>query len=181
MPYISKKSCTLIIWRLHIHVSRSFCKGADGSFSPGIPTLLSREVPRSRRVVREEANLHQRSCYIIHRYRITFYRKLCQTETPVSTKGKLDGFCLLPVAPEFLVLTFSASSLLMMSHFYIVFLLFFFHPLVGYVVGLGDRHVQNILVDCNTAELVHIDLGKKKKTNLCEVLSLKILTNKQTN
>ncbi|CAH3032263.1 unnamed protein product [Porites lobata] len=31
--------------------------------------------------------------------------------------------------------------------------------IVGYVVGLGDRHVQNILVDCNTAELVHIDLG----------------------
>ena len=34
---------------------------------------------------------------------------------------------------------------------------------VGYVVGLGDRHVQNILVDCNTAELVHIDLGKKRE------------------
>lgn len=33
---------------------------------------------------------------------------------------------------------------------------------VGYVVGLGDRHVQNILVDCNTAELVHIDLGKEQ-------------------
>ncbi|XP_074626555.1 serine-protein kinase ATM-like isoform X2 [Acropora palmata] len=31
--------------------------------------------------------------------------------------------------------------------------------IVGYIVGLGDRHVQNILVDCNTAELVHIDLG----------------------
>ena len=31
--------------------------------------------------------------------------------------------------------------------------------LVGYVVGLGDRHVQNILIDCNTAELIHIDLG----------------------
>jgi len=31
---------------------------------------------------------------------------------------------------------------------------------VGYIVGLGDRHVQNILVDCNTAELIHIDLGK---------------------
>ena len=29
------------------------------------------------------------------------------------------------------------------------------------MVGLGDRHVQNILVDCNTAELVHIDLGKE--------------------
>ena len=31
---------------------------------------------------------------------------------------------------------------------------------VGYVVGLGDRHVQNILIDTNTAEFIHIDLGK---------------------
>ncbi len=30
---------------------------------------------------------------------------------------------------------------------------------MGYILGLGDRHVQNILVDCDTAELVHIDLG----------------------
>ncbi|KAL0173758.1 hypothetical protein M9458_029726, partial [Cirrhinus mrigala] len=25
--------------------------------------------------------------------------------------------------------------------------------------GLGDRHIQNILIDKETAELVHIDLG----------------------
>eukprot|EP00795_Rhopilema_esculentum_P013768 gene13768-4694_t len=31
--------------------------------------------------------------------------------------------------------------------------------IVGYVLGLGDRHVQNILIDFITAELVHIDLG----------------------
>ena len=31
--------------------------------------------------------------------------------------------------------------------------------IVGYVVGLGDRHTQNILIDETTAELVHIDLG----------------------
>ena len=30
---------------------------------------------------------------------------------------------------------------------------------VGYIVGLGDRHVQNILIDTNSAELIHIDLG----------------------
>jgi len=30
---------------------------------------------------------------------------------------------------------------------------------VGYILGLGDRHVQNILIDCRTAQLVHIDLG----------------------
>jgi len=33
------------------------------------------------------------------------------------------------------------------------------HFLVGYVVGLGDRHSQNILIDKSTAEIVHIDLG----------------------
>lgn len=31
--------------------------------------------------------------------------------------------------------------------------------MVGYVLGLGDRHVQNILLDSATAELIHIDLG----------------------
>uniref|UniRef100_A0A3B3UHQ1 Serine-protein kinase ATM n=1 Tax=Poecilia latipinna TaxID=48699 RepID=A0A3B3UHQ1_9TELE len=29
---------------------------------------------------------------------------------------------------------------------------------IGYIVGLGDRHIQNILIDEQTAELVHIDL-----------------------
>jgi len=31
--------------------------------------------------------------------------------------------------------------------------------LVGYILGLGDRHVQNILIDRHTAELIHIDFG----------------------
>ena len=35
----------------------------------------------------------------------------------------------------------------------------FFLSTVGYIVGLGDRHVQNILIDTNSAELIHIDLG----------------------
>jgi ataxia telangiectasia mutated family protein len=30
---------------------------------------------------------------------------------------------------------------------------------VGYLVGLGDRHLSNILIDARTAELLHIDLG----------------------
>ncbi|KAK1320575.1 Serine/threonine-protein kinase ATM [Acorus calamus] len=30
---------------------------------------------------------------------------------------------------------------------------------VGYIVGLGDRHSMNILIDETTAEVVHIDLG----------------------
>ncbi|KAK8518220.1 hypothetical protein V6N13_027695 [Hibiscus sabdariffa] len=31
--------------------------------------------------------------------------------------------------------------------------------MVGYIVGLGDRHTMNILIDQATAEVVHIDLG----------------------
>lgn len=34
-----------------------------------------------------------------------------------------------------------------------------FHIQVGYIVGLGDRHSMNILIDQTTAEVVHIDLG----------------------
>lgn len=30
---------------------------------------------------------------------------------------------------------------------------------VGYIVGLGDRHSMNILIDPATGEVVHIDLG----------------------
>lgn len=32
--------------------------------------------------------------------------------------------------------------------------------IVGYVLGLGDRHCQNILLDEKTAEAIHIDFGK---------------------
>lgn len=31
--------------------------------------------------------------------------------------------------------------------------------MVGHMVGLGDRHCSNILIDRVSGELVHIDLG----------------------
>jgi len=31
--------------------------------------------------------------------------------------------------------------------------------MVGFVIGLGDRHLQNILIDEQSADVVHIDLG----------------------
>jgi ataxia telangiectasia mutated family protein len=31
--------------------------------------------------------------------------------------------------------------------------------IVGYVVGLGDRHPHNILLDLHTSQVIHIDLG----------------------
>ena len=29
--------------------------------------------------------------------------------------------------------------------------------MIGYIIGLGDRHLDNMLVDFNTGELIHID------------------------
>lgn len=31
--------------------------------------------------------------------------------------------------------------------------------IVGYTLGIGDRNLTNILIDKNTAELIHIDFG----------------------
>eukprot|EP00798_Chlamydomonas_sp_ICE-L_P015053 gene15053-21130_t len=31
--------------------------------------------------------------------------------------------------------------------------------MAGYIIGLGDRHSGNLLLDCSTAQVVHIDLG----------------------
>lgn len=31
--------------------------------------------------------------------------------------------------------------------------------IIGYILGLGDRHTSNILIDTHTGEVVHIDLG----------------------
>lgn len=31
--------------------------------------------------------------------------------------------------------------------------------MIGYILGIGDRHVNNILIHKTTAELVHIDFG----------------------
>ena len=33
------------------------------------------------------------------------------------------------------------------------------NSMVGYVFGIGDRHLSNILIDVNTGEVIHIDLG----------------------
>lgn len=32
--------------------------------------------------------------------------------------------------------------------------------MIGYILGIGDRHVSNILIDESTAELIHIDFGE---------------------
>lgn len=40
--------------------------------------------------------------------------------------------------------------------------------MIGYILGLGDRHVQNILIDTSTAEVIHIDFGMLKKIILAK-------------
>lgn len=41
--------------------------------------------------------------------------------------------------------------------------------MVGYIIGLGDRHLDNVLIDMTTGEVVHIDYNvcfEKGKFNL---------------
>ena len=41
--------------------------------------------------------------------------------------------------------------------------------MVGYIIGLGDRHLDNVLIDMTTGEVVHIDYNvcfEKGKINL---------------
>lgn len=45
------------------------------------------------------------------------------------------------------------------SHHNPWYIYYLIHLQVGYIVGLGDRHAMNILIDQTTAEVVHIDLG----------------------
>lgn len=41
------------------------------------------------------------------------------------------------------------------------------NSMIGYVLGIGDRHVNNILIDKTTAELIHIDFGIAFEQNKC--------------
>ena len=33
------------------------------------------------------------------------------------------------------------------------------NSIVGYILGIGDRHTHNILLDTQSAEVIHIDFG----------------------
>lgn len=39
--------------------------------------------------------------------------------------------------------------------------------MIGYILGIGDRHVQNILIDLMTAELINIDFGVAFEQGKC--------------
>lgn len=47
--------------------------------------------------------------------------------------------------------------------------------MVGYIIGLGDRHLDNVLIDMTTGEVVHIDYNvcfEKGKRNLDFICTL---------
>lgn len=54
-------------------------------------------------------------------------------------------------------------SIILLVEIKLYYVLYFYSvattSMVGYILGLGDRHCQNILIDNNTAELIHIDFG----------------------
>lgn len=39
--------------------------------------------------------------------------------------------------------------------------------MIGHILGIGDRHVQNILIDVKTAEVIHIDFGVAFEAGKC--------------
>lgn len=53
--------------------------------------------------------------------------------------------------------------------------------IIGYLVGLGDRHLQNILLDLNTGECVHVDFNilfeKGKKLSIPERVPFRLTQN----
>lgn len=50
--------------------------------------------------------------------------------------------------------------------------------IIGYILGLGDRHLQNILIDENTCGIIHIDFGicfeKGKRLKVPEVVPFRL-------
>ncbi|XP_016998813.2 serine/threonine-protein kinase ATM isoform X1 [Drosophila takahashii] len=76
--------------------------------------------------------------------RYNIYKKICENIKPVFHYFLLEKFPIPGVWFERrLAYTNSVATTSM----------------VGYVLGLGDRHTQNILIDQQTAEVIHIDFG----------------------
>ncbi|GET01157.1 serine/threonine-protein kinase SMG1 isoform X2 [Rhizophagus clarus] len=56
--------------------------------------------------------------------------------------------------------------------------------IIGYIIGLGDRHLDNILIDFNQGEVVHIDYNvcfeKGKKLRVPETIPFRLTQNLET-
>jgi ataxia telangiectasia mutated family protein len=80
----------------------------------------------------------------MNKARVEKYRECCKKFTPVFHHFFLENFpspSVLFIRRQAYTHSLSASSV------------------IGWIVGLGDRHAQNILLDKGTGEVVHIDLG----------------------
>jgi len=49
------------------------------------------------------------------------------------------------------------------------------NSMAGWLIGLGDRHSSNILLDTRTAACVHIDLGVAFEQVCCNNLCMKVV------
>ncbi|GBC43817.2 serine/threonine-protein kinase SMG1 isoform X3 [Rhizophagus irregularis DAOM 181602=DAOM 197198] len=56
--------------------------------------------------------------------------------------------------------------------------------IIGYIIGLGDRHLDNILIDFNQGEVIHIDYNvcfeKGKKLRVPETIPFRLTQNLET-
>lgn len=87
--------------------------------------------------------------------RVSFYRSVTKQFTPVFHYFFLERFF---DPQKWYQSTLSFTSTLSVN------------SIVGYVVGLGDRHLRNILIDNETGELIHIDFGilfERGRHSLC--------------
>lgn len=87
-----------------------------------------------------------------HRQKLEIYRDICEKFQPVFRHFFYENF----VAPDrwFQCRTAYCKSVSISS-------------IVGYILGLGDRHVQNILINRSTGEVIHIDLGVAFEQGKC--------------
>lgn len=87
-----------------------------------------------------------------HRQKLEIYRDICKRFKPVFRHFFYENF----VVPDkwFQCRTAYCKSVSISS-------------MVGYILGLGDRHVQNILINKTTGEVIHIDLGVAFEQGKC--------------
>jgi len=79
-----------------------------------------------------------------HKTRLHIYQDICRHFRPVLRYFFLEFF----KDPDTWLLTRNTYSRSVAAS-----------SMIGHVLGLGDRHGQNILLDTQTGEVVHIDLG----------------------
>ena len=79
-----------------------------------------------------------------HSKKMEMFRKVCANFSPAMKYFFLENFSS-PVSYYQSVTAYTRSVAT--------------NSMVGHILGLGDRHTNNILIDNNTGEIIHIDLG----------------------